>query len=249
MSLFGGPARMDMMSFGQGQLFDSLQNLMNAELGQSANIYPGQITPGATANMQQAFRGAGQQLGAPSQQYTGALNQLLGGAGNPDEVMAAYRGQLGASRQEFGDVQRDLRNRYGSSYGRSGALPQMEAQAAGRYGASQDALLGNLMLRDTQNARQGQLGALGAYNQGQMTQASNLQSLLGIGQAERGIQGQHNLEAMNRFDAGQWYNNPALGFMPMALGTQRYAMVDEPSMFNQIVGGLGSLASMGSMFG
>jgi hypothetical protein len=100
------------------------------------------------------------------------------------------------------------------SGGRSGGLNQAMTQATADTQQGLGRFYGGLARQDEQLASNRQIAGLGAWQQ-------MIQGQLGGGQMQRGITGQQNAEAYNKWKAAQPYGNPTVqAYLPSILGTQ-----------------------------
>lgn len=189
------------------------------EFGQPADVYQGPIAPGMNPQIEAALAGAGGLL-QQDPQISGALAQLLAGPGDQQAVKDYYQTSvLDPATLAFNDQLQQIGETYGSTWGTSGAFPKMVADATSRFGTGIGSVLGDLIYQD-RNAALDRLGTgVGLSLANSQNNAQNLQTVLGLGDYSRGITGEQNQEAYNKWLAGQDYNNPWLGFLGSALGT------------------------------
>lgn len=201
------------------RLTRNLASRINSEFGQPADVYSGPIAPGINPQIEAALAGASGLL-APNEDVSGALSQLLAGPGDQQAVRDFYESSvLAPAQQAFGDQLQQIGDVYGSTWGTSGAMPRMVADATSRFGTGLGSVLGELVYND-RNAALDRLGTgVGLSLANNQNQAQNLQTVLGLGDYSRGIAGEQNMEAYNKWLAGQEYNNPWLGFLGTALST------------------------------
>ena len=204
------------------KLIDNLAETMVANLGQSGPVYGGQLTPGVNANTQSVFDSAGGLLGVNPQQ-SAAISSLLSGRGDPAGVQAYYQSQIAPAEQQFTDALKQIDGRYGNTWGTSGAHTRAVSDATANYGLGMDELLGNLVYQDRNAAADRQVQGVNASLGASQDYQSRLSSLLGIGDYQRGIQGEDIAANYNQWNAGQAYNNPWLGFLGTSLGTAQQA--------------------------
>ena len=215
---------MDTMSPTQQRLLWKLAKQVMPEIGEGAEVYGGQIAPGASDLQQQGFDALS---GAFSGESGNALSQMLSGQ-SAYEVDPAARQQVYdaekalAMRQFQSETMPMLEERYNAmGAGRSGGLEHAMSQAGGDLSLGLGSLYSNLGYQDEQSRRAG-LEA-GAQRQGQglsLWGGITGQQLAG-GEMQRGIAGEQLGEGYNKWLAAQPYANPWLtSFLPTLLGTQ-----------------------------
>jgi len=180
--------------------------------------------------------------------YRQALNPALAGAGDPQGVRDRFQSALAPARLEFERTLQDVGQRYGDTWGASGALPEMASRATAEYGSNLNALLGELTYNDQQSARNRQLQGVQSGMQLQGMENQGIGNLYSMGEANRGLQGEQNMSDYARWMSGQWYNNPALGLLGPLLGTQAHAIGTQQGVIPGMASGLGGLAGMAGMF-
>lgn len=235
--LFGGSNNVNIQSRSQRRVSNSLGDLLQEQIGQGVDPYTGQIVPGGNSNLSQAF-GSAQSTLAPIPGMQGAVQELLAGAGDPAVLQQMFQDQLMPANIAHQDNMREVRNRYGSTHGNTGALPYMEAMYGSRFDADQQRLLGEMVYGDRQAALDRQLGAVNAGNNMSQINAQNLGFLTDIGFAERGLEAERNAEAYQKWFGSQAYNNPWLQLVGTHLGTQTMGQQQQPN----IIGGLANAA-------
>lgn len=251
-NLFGGPERINLLTGGQSQLLNNITGTMNQEFGQAADVYGGQRVAGSNNMINSAFNmmpGAAQMDPAFQQ----AMTQALSGAGDAAGVENMYQRALQPARTEFNRALNDVASKYGGTWGQNGALPEMLGRATADYGGALNQLLGQLTYNDRQSAANRQVqaipGALGIEQQ----QNANLASLFGMGSQQRAMDQQNLMGDYSQWQEGQWYNNPALGFLQPALGTQAYGIGQKqgllPGIGNMLAGGAKLGQGLMGMFG
>lgn len=240
-SAFGGSKTTSNLTRGQQDLLAHTTARADRGLTTGVDQYQGQLSPNANSLMNQSFNTASgitqQQPGMQS-----ALQQQLAGAGNPQDVQNYYQSQLGASQNNFQEMMRGVRDRYGSTYGASGALPRMEGLALGQYGAEQDRLLGQLTYDDRNASRDRQLGGINAGIGMQQQNVANMAAQYGMGQNQRGLEAEQNAEAYQKWQAKQAYNNPWLQLLGPTLGTQALSSRQVGGIVPGTVGAIAGIA-------
>lgn len=240
--IFGGREKVSTLTKPQTGVVNTLSRklkniLKNDEAGP---VYEGQIAPGVNANMLAAFEGAGQ-LGQNTE-LSGAISRLLSDTGESPGVEDYYqRSVVAPARQEFNDALRQVDARYGDTWGQTGGHQQMVAEAASRFGTGIGSVLGELVYNDQQAALDRQLdrqnvGIQGALGQSQ-DERGRLSTMLGIGDYERGIEGENLAEDYAKWEQGQVYNNPWFGFLGPAIGTQTFGYGEKPGLLQQVQAG------------
>ena len=248
----GSSGTQSILTGGQNKLLKDVTGYARNNLGRSVDVYQGSRIPGANANMQAAFGGA-QDLSQANPNIMGAINQQLAGAGDPAGVRSMYESALAPARTEFDRTLQQVGSKYGDVWGSSGAHQDMVGRTVENYGNNLNSLLGNLTYNDRQAAMNRQLQAIPAAISGDQNQRMGLQSLLDIGQAERGVAAQGAAEDYEKWFAGQAYNNPWLGLIGPALGTQANVMTQTPGQLggivNAVTGGVNALSGLAGLFG
>jgi hypothetical protein len=244
-SLFGGPSSESILNDTQSDIFGSLGNLVNDQIGRAGPVYQGQRIANSTANQRGAFAGA---PGAAQQNpnLNPAINSALSGAGNPDEVRQLFQDSLGPANLAFDRQLNEVGNRYGDVYGRSGALPEMAGRATAEYGMGLNQLLGQLTYNDQNAARDRQAGSIAPAVMAQQQQMQSLKDLFNIGTAEQGLNQQQLMGNYSQWQDQQWENNPALDFLPLIMGTQTKALGNQTGILPGTIGAVGGLASIGA---
>lgn len=236
-TLFGGADSKSNLTAGQANLLNYLSDNVLADLKKGPNLYQGQMLADVTPNMTSAlagFQGAAQ--GNPNVDI--ALNSALSGVGDYGALMDTFNRQLGPAREEFNRTLEAVGNRYGATWGRTGAMPEMVGRATADYGNNLNATLGQMVYGDRQAALDRQLQAVPIANASRSSDMAALSGLFGAGQAERGLAQDYLTQDFNQFNAGQWYNNPALSLVGPVLGTQAKVATQKPG----VVQGIGMLA-------
>lgn len=220
MSLFGSSGG-GYVNKDHGRLARKLTRTVLDEFGQGADVYGGPITPGSNANIDSALEGAGGMLYQDPQVQAG-LSQLLAGPGDGQAVRDYYQSSvIDPATLAFQDQMNQIGDTYGNTWGTSGAFPRMAADATARFGTGIGSVLGELVYND----RNASLDRIGQGVQGslanQQTQAGMLGQVLGMGDYQRGMEGEANQADYNQWMSGQDYNNPWLGFLGAAMSTAR----------------------------
>lgn len=201
------------------KLIGALSKRLRKELGQGAEVYGGPLVPGSNENIDMALQGAGGLLYQDPAVMSG-ISQLLAGPGDGQAVRDYYESSVLAPAQlAFQDQLQQIGDTYGSTWGTSGAFPRMAADATARFGTGIGSVLGELVYAD-RNAALDRLGmGVNASIANQQNQAGMLGQVLGMGDYERGIQGEQYAADYSQWLSGQDYNNPWLGFLGTALST------------------------------
>jgi hypothetical protein len=207
------------MSTDLRKLTNELGGLLRGQLGKGADVYGGQLTPGMNQNTLDAFGAAGGLMtGNPEQDA--AIQRLMSGAGDIEGVNQFYQQSvLDPSRRDFNDALRVVDDRYGDVWGTSGAHAKAVADATSNYGIGLGQVLGNLVYNDRNAAADRQLGGVQASQSAEQNQMAQLNTLLGVGDYQRGLEGEGLAADYSQWQAGQAYNNPWLGFLGTALST------------------------------
>lgn len=199
-------------------LTNDLGALMRGQLGQSASTYGGQLVPNMNANTESVLGAAGGLLqGDPNRDA--AIQSLLSGAGDPQGVRAYYQSQLAPAQKGFLDSLRVIDDRYGDTWGASGAHGKVVGDATANYGIGLNQLLGQLTYDDRNAARDRMSTGVSASLASSQDQMSRLGTLLGFGDYQRGLEGEKIAADYGQWQAAQAYNNPWLGFLGTTLGT------------------------------
>ncbi len=191
------------------------------------------------------------------QQGGQALNQIL----QPFDPTAAqdfFQQSIGdpATRRFQEQILPSVAERFISrGQGRSGGLQTALGRAASDFGGNlagqlastvfgaQQAHLGRQQqgVNQALSFSQAPLGILGAAGQVGGQGANLLQSLLGAGGQQRGIEQQGLSGEFQRFQQGLPSNNPFLQFLPQALGARSFENVlsQRPNPLGSLLGGLG----------
>lgn len=240
--MFGGREQVPTLTRNQRHLV----NVMGAKLGDlfrdtapdfEVSPYEGQITPDTPANTQAAFDSAGGLVGQ-NPEMTAAINDLLSGAGDPEGVRQFYEQSVVApAEQEFDDALRVIDDRYGDTWGQTGAHQRMVGDAAARFGTGIGSVLGDLVYRDRNAARdrqyQGVQAGLGASQDFQ----NRLSTLAGLGDYERSLEADRLSGEYAQWQQRQPYNNPWLGLIAPTLGTQTFGYGEKPGLLEQAMAG------------
>jgi len=233
--VFGGSQTVDVLTRGQRSLLNSLTGDLQGQLGQGVPAYQGQITPDATANQLAAFQGVGG-LGALFGEYDPQIASMLAGesAGDFNAEDYAQQAIYNPALLAYEDAQRDLEAKYGGSWGQTGGYQDIMQKGAARFatGIGEELADFSMYQQDTANAQRG-LG-VDASQQRTRNLADTYDQMLDFGNEERSIAGQSLGEDFNRWQAEQDYNNPWLGFLGPALGTQPYAVGQQPGWLSGV---------------
>lgn len=240
--LFGGSEMKSNLTAGQANLLNFLSDNVLSDLKKGPNLYQGQTLADVTPNMTNALAGY-QGAAQANPNIDIALNSALSGVGDPASLMTAFNAQLGPAREEFNRTLEAVGNKYGTTWGRTGAMPEMVGRATADYGNDVTSMLGQMVFGHNQAALDRQLQAVPIAN---ATRDSNMAALAGLFQAgatERGLTQDYLTEDFNKFNAGQWYNNPALSLVGPILGTQAKVATQKPGIMQgtgALLGGIGS---------
>lgn len=240
--MFGGREKVPTMTGTQKDLVNRIslnlkRYLDTAPRDFSFEPYEGQIVPDVNANTQAAIDQAGGLLQQdPAMQS--AVADLLSGAGDPESVRQFYEQSVVApAEQEFEDALRLVDDRYGDTWGPTGAHQRMVADATSRFGTGIGSVLGELVYRDRNAARDRQYQGVQAGIGANTDYMNRLGATLGIGDYQRGLQGEELAGDLAKWQQSQPYNNPWLGFLGPALGSQTFAYGEKPGLLEQAVAG------------
>jgi hypothetical protein len=245
MSAFGGSTQVDMLTPGQGRNLKSINNLLGDELGQAAPTYQGQRVADQNVNQLTAY-GQMNNAAAPIPGMAGAMGDILSGAGNPDEVRSAFQGQLAPAQLEFQRMLNEVTNKYGDVNGGSGPMADMMGRSTAEYGMGLNNLLGQMTLNDQNQARDRQVMGVNAATNARAGNINAANSMYNMGAAQQGQDQQGLAAEFAKWNEGQWTNNPALGLIGPALGTQAYAAGTKDGWVpqaTQLLGGVGSVVA------
>ena len=247
MSIFGGTTLKNTLTKDQKGLIRTMADTLQSEWGQPADVYGGPTVAGRTGLMNLGLDMASG--GNSMQPYINqASQQALSGAEDPAAVMARYQSALGPAQLEFQRAQNEIGNRYGSAYGTSGPMAEMMGRSAAEYGMGLNSLLGELTYNDRNAALDRQAGAIAPAAAAQTAGMQNIQDIYGMGEADRAVTGQEYASDYAKWLSGQWYNNPALGFISPVLGTQAKSGVQEGGLLPGLMGLVGGVANLGAAF-
>ncbi len=222
----------------QNATLTALNRQVFGEIGKGSAVYPDQIVPGATGAQTQVFeqvnrgfdrteRDAGQDQ---------AIMDLLSGDPSFDVDPTARRELYEAERsEELRRFQEEILPMLSRAYGARGAARSGGLERSMRLGSER--LGEDLYRRNTEllyadegarrqelsRSRDRQAVGVEADIMGRQGQYGELGARFGLGAQERGIQGEANSEAYNKWLSGQPYYNPWLGYLPSALGTKAKA--------------------------
>lgn len=242
--LFGGSDKIDILTGSQKKLLGSLSNIVQQNLGKPGEVYGGQTVAGINPAMQGVYNSASG-VTQIDPNLTSAMATQLGGAGDPTAVRSMYNEALLPAQLDFQRTLRDVGARYGDTWGRTGALPEMLGRSTAEYGMGLNQLLGQLTYNDQQAAlnRQGQ--ALNPALALEQQQNQNLGIQYGLGQDQRTIEQEGLTSDYQKWLSGQWYNNPALGFIQPVLGTQANAIGQQTGLIPGIMNTANSAVQLG----
>lgn len=245
--VFGGSQSVPLLSGPQQKFMSTMYKKINPTIGKAAPTYTGQTVAGIDPLMQRAYAGM-PAAAMDNPALDPAITNQLTGVGDPAAVSAMYEASLGPARLEFNRALDTVGARYGDVWGRSGALPEMVGRTTAEYGMGLNKLLADLTYADRQQGLNRQAAAIPlAMAQRQNNMAANA-GLYSMGEANRAIQQQQLLGDYNNWNASQWYNNPAIPLGQSMLGVQTQGYVQQPGVFNQVVGAGQGLANLAMSF-
>ena len=237
---FGGSESIDVLTRGQKQLLNKGTGILEEQFGQAGPVYEGQISPDANYNQLLAFGGAPSMLSQTGDTNPAVQSMLQGQSayGPIDQEQYFQQAIYDPARQAYEDEKRVMESMYGDTWGQTGGYQDIMQKGAARFGTDIGAQHGQFML-DQQNIanQQRAMGVEGSFGQ-QSNLADTYQNLLGIGGEQRSIEGQGLEEEFNRWNAGQDYNNPWLGFLGPLVGTQAYAVGQNPGQAAGLAAGM-----------
>lgn len=232
-TLFGGRDKVSLLTGQQSKLLKNISKMARNNLGQGIDPYTGDISPGSNQEIQTAISGMYNALN-PDQGRTDAINQLMSGAGDPEGVRQFYeQSVLAPSQQAFGDALRVVDDRYGDAWGTSGAHMRAVGDATSNFGIGIGSVLGDLVYQDRNAARDRQFGGVQASLADSQNTQGLLGNLFGAGDYQRGIQADQNAEALAKWEQAQAYNNPWLGLLAPALGTQAFGYGEQSGLLQK----------------
>ncbi len=227
-SFLGGTEKTSLLTGPQNRTLRSLNELMSSQLGRSAPVYEGQITPDATGNQLAAFQGV-QGLAGQAGQAQPAINDMLQGQSVDGFNGEQYRKEaiIDPANLAYQDALEQMEAQYGGSWGQTGGFQDIMQKETARYGVGLGQTLADFAMNERDTANQQRAAGVDA-NFGQTENLANAyQAQLGMGGEERSIAGQQSSEDYNKWQAEQAYNNPWLGFLGPALGTQAFSVGQE----------------------
>lgn len=245
--VFGGSQSVPLLSGPQQKFLSTMYKKINPTIGKPVDTYTGQTIAGIDPLQQRAYMGMSD-AAAPNPMVGDALNSQLSGAGDPDVVRAMYESALGPARLEFNRALDTVGARYGDVWGRSGALPEMVGRTTAEYGMGLNNLLANLTYNDRQAGMQRQAAAIPMAMANRQNDMAAMAGLYEMGSANRAIKQQSLAGDYNNWNAQQWYNNPAIPLGQSMLGVQTQGYVQQPGVFNQVVGAGQGLANLAMSF-
>jgi hypothetical protein len=214
----------DALTGSQKQVLDQLGQWISSEMGQGAETYGGQLTPNQSALQSRGFgmlEGGG--LGSEAE---GVISQLLSGQSayevDPAAREAVYGAQTARSTRDWeNNIIPEIMERYNAQgLGRSGGIEAALGQSGMELAMRNREFGSGLEYKDEMARRAGLESAAGRQVAGTGAYMGNLQSMLGAGEMQRGIEGEQLAEGYQQWSAGQAYNNPVMGFLNQLLGTQ-----------------------------
>lgn len=247
-SLFGGSEKIEILTPAQQGLLNDLTKQIRANIGESGPVYEGQVTAELSPLQRMGLDQAGR-LGAGIPGVDSAIADMVAGRGAIDFDADRYYTDAvyNPAKQAFDDELRQIEARYGASGG--GGFADALGQGAARFGTNIGSMMADLAREERGLADARRAGGLTAAFGRNADIASTSANLLGpIGGVQRGVQSEMNLEALNKWNAGQAYNNPWLGFVGPALGTSAYAVGQQQGMLPGIAGAVGGLLGGASAF-
>lgn len=243
-NIFGGSQSVPLLSKPQMQYMSKMFNKINPSIGKPVKTYTGQTFADVNPLMTGALAGM-QGAATLNPNVTGALNNQLSGAGDPAGVRSMYETALAPARRDFEDTLSRVESRYGDVWGRSGAQPMMTGRATAEYGTNLANLLANLTYQDRQAGLDRQAAAIPMAMGVRSSDIDALNAVYGAGSAQRATEQQRLLGDYQGWNAKQWYNNPAIPLGMSMMGIQTQGHVQQPGVFNQIVGAGQGLANAG----
>lgn len=233
--VFGGSQSVPLLSKDQMRFQTAIFKKVLPTVGKDTPTYTGQTIAGVNPLMQSAMSGM-QGAASLNPNVNIALNNQLAGAGDPAGVRAMYEAALAPAQRDFQDTLSQVESRYGDVWGRSGAQPMMTGRATAEYGSNLASLLAQLTYQDRQQAMERQANAIPLATGVRSSDIDALNAVYGAGSAQRAIEQQKLLGDYQGWNAKQWYNNPALALGNQQMGIQTQGYVNQPGVFNQIVG-------------
>ena len=248
----GGTSQQSTLSGAQREVMGALGKYLTPEIGKGAAQYQGQTLAPTNNMMTSALGGFPGVTGDTNALFRNAMGSVLGGAEDPAAVEALYRSRLDPARLEFNRTLQDVEGRYGDTWGRSGALPEMAGRATAEYGMGLNSMLGEMVFQDRNQAKDRQLQGMAPSVAMQQQRIGNLESLYDAGTTQRGLAQEPLTEGYNKFLGEQWYNNPALQLLGPMLGTQAVQNVQKPGGFGALTGAIsgaaGAAGGLASLF-
>lgn len=242
--VFGGSQSVPLLSKDQMRFQTGIFKNVLPRIGKPVETYTGQTIAGVNPLMQSAISGM-QGAATLNPNVNIALDNQLSGAGDPAGVRAMYEAALAPAQRDFQDTLSQVEARYGDVWGRSGAQPMMTGRATAEYGTNLAQLLANLTYQDRQQAMDRQAAAIPLATGVRSADIEALNSVYGAGSAQRAIEQQKLLGDYQGWNAKQWYNDPALALGTSMMGIQNQGYVNQPGVFNQVVGAGQGLANAG----
>ena len=243
MSLFGGPEKVSVLSDDQKRLMSTLTPFVQREIGKGGPVYDGPIAPGLSQTQRTGLGIAGTLALGGIPGVDGAITDMVAGraAGGFDRDGYYQDAIVNPARQTLDDELRAIEARYGSNTGMSGGFGDAIGEGVSRFGTNIAGMLANLTREDRSIAQSNRAAGVNASFGRNQDIASSAAALLGAGGIERGVQAEQNLEGLNRWEAGQAYNNPWLGFVGPILGTTTHAVGQKQGIIPGIAGSVGGL--------
>lgn len=244
MSLFGGSEKVDLLTAGQRSLLNDLTGRIQDNLGVAPETYGGPVVPGLS---RQQSRGLGiADMVDPNRipGLDGAISDMVAGRGaGPFDSEGYYRDAVyNPAKLALDDELRQIEARYGSSGGVAGGFGEAIGAGVARFGTGIGQVMADLAREERTLADARRSGGVQAAFGRSNDIASSAAALLGpIGGTERGVQAELNLGDLNAWQASQDYNNPWLGFVGPALGTQAYGIGQQQGIIPGIAGAAGAL--------
>lgn len=242
--IFGGSQSVPLLSKDQMKFMTGIYKNVLPTIGKPVDTYTGQTVAGVNPLMQNAMAG----YGGATQLNPGvdsALASQLSGAGDAAGVNAMFKSALGPADLAFQDKLAQVGQHYGDTWGRGGAMPMMAGRATSEYGMGLANLLANLTYQDRQAGMDRQAAAIPMALGVRESNQGALNNLFGMGSQQRAIEQQGLLGDYNAWNAKQWYNNPAIPLGMSLMGVQTQGYVNQPGVFNQVVGAGQGLANLG----
>lgn len=240
--IFGGSQSVDVLTRGQKRLLNDLTGMLQGELGQAGPQYDGPLAPGLSGAQRQGL-GIAEVLGSGSiPGVDSAISDMVAGRGAGEFDADTYFTQavLNPAQQALDDEMRAIEARYGAQ--NSGGFANALGEGVARFGTNIGAQMADLAREERGLADARRAAGVSASFGRNQDLASTAAALMGpIGGIERGVEADLNLADLNKWQQGQAYNNPWLGFMGPALGTQAFGVGQQQGWLPGIAGAMSSV--------